>query len=83
MRQGKPSPAARIAARAWRQERTGIEPRRRQLVRMGLWRELVAFLLSLLRETFAALRSFFGLFLAEMSFELRFVLEKGLKKGTR
>jgi hypothetical protein len=50
---------------------------------MGLWRELVAFLLSLLRETFAALRSFFGLFLAEMSFELRFVLEKGLKKGTR
>jgi hypothetical protein len=50
---------------------------------MGLWRELVAFLLSLLCETFAALRSFFGLFLAEMSFELRFVLEKGLKKGTR
>jgi len=43
----------------------------------------LAFLLCLLREAFAALCSFFGFFLAEVSFELRFVLEKGLQKGTR
>ena len=81
MRRGKPSRAAGIAARDWRQERTEIEPRLSQLVRIGLWREPVAFLLCLLRESFAALCSFFGLFLAEMSFELRFVIEKGLKRG--